>query len=152
MRQRRLFDGQERTDFVSARTDHANCPRDDQKEQIPRRSERHACPGHENRAGEERAPSPHPVGTRGEQEGHRDIARKRQRHQHSYLRFRVAETHQVEHEDNRQRSVRKEPDKARKEQHYRVPWQHAERNRKKVQQWHLNLCPIGLLFPIFPFD
>ena len=121
-----LFDRKERPNFMPARADYADGSRDDEEEKILRRGERDTGSRHENRSHDQHAPPTDAVGSRREQKGNRHIARECQRQKQSHLSFRQAETHQVEHEHNGQRSVREEAREPRKEQDCGVPWQRPE--------------------------
>ena len=78
MRERGLFDGEERTDFVAAGTDDTNDSRDDQENEVAGRGERDSSSSHEERAGDQHAPAADAIGARGQVERNDHVADQRE--------------------------------------------------------------------------
>ena len=111
--ERGLLDRQERSDLVAARTDDANRSRQQENPEIRGRCERQPRGRHEQRAGEKHSPAPDSVRSSRDRQGDDGVTDQRQREQHTHLLFAEAEGYQVEHEHDRQRPVREQPDEPR---------------------------------------
>ena len=110
-----LLDGQERPDLIAARAYDADRPCNEQKKEVSCRAERHAS-REVDCSSDEHAPPPEPVGLRRKEQRDDEVAGKRQRQKKADLRFGESETHEVKHQNHRERAIGKQTRKPAYEQ------------------------------------
>ena len=133
VRHRRLLDREERADFVTARADHTNGPGHEQETKMAGRGEGEAGRRHEHGTDDQHAPTSNAVGARRQRQRHDGVADQRQRQEQSGLCFIQADADEIEHEHDRQRPVREEPDKTGGEEQPPVSRQMSENDRQPLR-------------------
>ena len=83
--------------------------------------------GHQQRADDQHPPAAEPIGAGRQEQRHDGVADERQRQQQADLRFGQAEADQIEHQHDRQRAVREQPDESRGEQQPAIAIEMGER-------------------------
>ena len=95
--------------------------------------------GHQQRADDQHAPAADAIGARREEQRDDGVADERQRQQQAGLRLAQPEADQIEHQHDRQRAVREQPDEARGEQQPAVPGEPLEcRGGNQSRQYQLS--------------
>jgi hypothetical protein len=126
----------EKAHFIAARTDNPDRARNDQEEQISCGRKGQTRGRHENGTDDQNPPPANPVRPGCQHEGNHHVARKRQRENQTALRFREPESNQVEHQNDRERPVRKQTRKARDKQKPPITSQALEGHRNQIGRCH----------------
>ena len=115
LRERRLFDGEERSHLVARRTDHADGGRHQQHD-IDGRGDKHQAGGEdEQRADDQHAPAAKTIGVGGQPQRDDDIAEQGQRQQQADLEPAQPQLRQVQDQDDGKKAVAEQAQRARRE-------------------------------------
>ena len=105
LRDRCLFDGKKRSDLITTRTDDADRCGDQKEDEIPCQCEKETGKDHQEGAQDEHPPPANSVGRGRYPQGDDRIPEEGQREQEPYLRLLETSLCEIEHQDDREKSV-----------------------------------------------